>query len=67
MIRKTVCNGTDRSEDLFFSFQFFFLYFVSKLIGVGTPYELILKAPITITADGNLEYFFHCFSEKIRF
>ena len=30
------------------------------------PSSLTLMAPITIAADDSLEYFFHCFSEKIR-
>ena len=28
--------------------------------------EPTFKAPITTTIDDSLEYFFHCFSEKIR-
>ena len=27
---------------------------------------LILKAPITTAADDSLDFYFHCFSEKIR-
>ena len=30
-------------------------------------YHLTLKAPITTAADDIHKYFFHCFSEKIRF